>query len=59
MSICLVLFSVTTAAYAGTEKSGFDYSAENMECTILPPVIDTEESEKTWVGGRETTPTPA
>ena len=39
------IFLVFSAAVnAAAEKSAFDYSAEKMDCTIAPPVIDTEEA---------------
>ena len=41
------IFLVFSAAVnAAAEKSAFDYSAEKMDCTIAPPVINTEEVEK-------------
>ena len=39
------IFLVFSAAVnAAAEKSAFDYSAEKIDCTIAPPVIDTEEA---------------
>ena len=41
------IFLVFSAAVnAAAEKSAFDYSAEKMDCTIAPPVIDTEEADR-------------
>lgn len=33
-------------AYAESGKPFFDYSAERMECSILPPAVDTENADK-------------
>ena len=46
MALSLVLFALTTAVFADSEKSGFDYSAEKMECRIQPPAFDTNEAER-------------
>ena len=46
MALSLVLFALTTAVFADSEKSGFDYSAEKMECWIQPSAFDMDEAEK-------------
>ena len=40
------IFLVFSAAVNAAEKSAFDYSAEKMDCTIAPPVINTEEADR-------------
>ena len=47
LTAVLFIFLVFSAAMnAAAEKSAFDYSAEKMDCTIAPPVIDTEEADR-------------
>ena len=47
LTAVLFIFLVFSAAVnAAAEKSAFDYSAEKMDCTIAPPVIDTEEADR-------------
>ena len=49
MALSLVLFALTTAVFADSEKSGFDYSSEKMECRFQPSAFDMDEAEKTVV----------
>lgn len=46
MALSLVLFALASAVCADSEQSGFDYSAEKMECRIQPPAFDMDEAEK-------------
>ena len=45
-SAVAVLSAMASAASAETVKTGFDYTAEKMECSVLPPAIDADEAEK-------------
>ena len=46
MAVSIFSLVFSAAVNAAAEKSGFDYSADKMECRLSPPVIDTEEAER-------------
>ena len=46
MAVSFIFAAFSAAVNASAEKAAFDYSAEEMECRIAPPVIDTEEADR-------------
>ncbi len=46
MAVSFIFAAFSAVVNASAEKAAFDYSAEKMNCTIAPPVIDTEEADR-------------
>ena len=46
VALSFALFALASAVCADSEQSGFDYSAEKMECRFHPSAFDMDEAKK-------------
>ena len=45
-AVSFIFAAFSAVVNASAEEAAFDYSAKKMDCTIAPPVINTEEADR-------------